>query len=541
MRKNKKQILIIFLVACLLLIPMFVCEYKIGDDTMFHIANIDATVQTLDDYLPNDILPILANNYGYATRAFYPVLPHTFVAYLVKITSLNITTALKISHLIVLFLSGVSMYYLSLKLSKNKNLALTSSIIYMAFPYHLGDIYKRDALAECFLFIFLPMIINGLYELFNDKRKFLLLFVGGYVLGMMSHFTMMIYFTLLLIPFFIIYRKKVFTKENIKTLIIAAIFILLIASPQLVNMFQNKFLGSYRVFEKEVMAQGIQHSGLLLDFINYFGFYDAFTYNGSSMHFYLNIVVLLLVFLLYRKREQIDFKNYTFMIWFTGLSILLASIIFPWDILPNFLRMLQFPWRCMVFVALGVSCLVVLVIPKIKFDYRIINILIIFMAMLFDVGFYSKSSVDLENIDYELGMGWQKEYLPVKTYENLDYFENREYKIIGIEESKIISDKMEELVFEVSSNGTVELPRLYYLGYVLRNENNDKVVIYETENGFVGCDVDKGTYTLTYERTIYVKVARCVSLVSIIIFFGYFGLDVKKLYKKRNLRYNNVS
>lgn len=203
MSSNKKNILIILFVAVIVMLPLLINkDYPISDDSDFHIANITSTIETMDDFVPDDILPNLFGNYGVGVRQFYPILGHTFIAYFSKITTIDVMTSLKITHTIVLFLSGLTMYYFALHLCKNKKYALFSSIIYMLFPYHLSEIYIRDALGESLLFIFLPMILNGLSYLFEDKKKFYFLFCLGYIGGMLSHLTLMVYFTALIIPFF---------------------------------------------------------------------------------------------------------------------------------------------------------------------------------------------------------------------------------------------------------------------------------------------------------------------------------------------------
>lgn len=182
-KSDWKFILLILIVSILVMLPKIINNYQINDDTEFHIANILATESTLDDWIPDDILPVIAGKYGYATRQFYPVLSHSVAAYTMKITNLSVENTLRLVHTLVLFLSGVTMYFLGKRYLKKDYLAFISALIYMLLPYHLNDIYLRDALAECFLFIFIPLILNGLTYLFDDKRKFLLLFSIGYVGG----------------------------------------------------------------------------------------------------------------------------------------------------------------------------------------------------------------------------------------------------------------------------------------------------------------------------------------------------------------------
>lgn len=520
MKKNYQNIIIILIVSLILMLPFILRPYHVGHDTEFHIANIAATVKTMDDWIPDFILPSIVGNYGYGTRLFYPILPHTIVSYVVKLTSLSITNSLKIVHTCSLFLSGLAMYFLALKLSKNKKTALLSSIIYMSFPYHLSEIYVRDALNENMLFIFLPLIINGLTELFDHHHKFIYLFVLGYVGGILTHFTLMLYFTVLLIPFFIINYKKVFKKETILMLFFAAFLILAITSPSLVNMFQNKLMGNYRVFYPGVMAQGIQHSGLLIDFLNYFDFYSQYTYNNDGILFYLNIIVLILLLSLIKHRSEIKLEKYQFIIYFGLGGLLLSSIIFPWDILPLSLRMIQFPWRCLTFVALAISLIVPQVLPRLKIDYRLLIVAIVILAIL-DTKPYQDKLFDESNINYSYGKGWQNEYLPCKTYDN-NYLNTHEYELTTSNgTATILSDSISKLTFSLSDNAVISIPRIYYPGYNLVDSSNNSIAIYEDDNGLIGSNLSAGTYTLTYSGTKYQKLSFYISLLGFIIYLIY--------------------
>ena len=532
-KKDWIYILLILVVSIVVMLPKILSNYQINDDTEFHVSNTLATLKTMDDWVPDDILPDLAGNYGYATRQFYPVLAHTTTAYTMKIFNLDVTTTFKIVHTLVLFLSGVAMYFLAKRYLKKDYLAFTSAIIYMLLPYHLTDIYVRDALAECFLFIFLPIILNGLTYLFEDKRKFLLLFVLGYVGGMLSHLTLMVYFTVLLIPFFIIYRKKVFKKETIITLIEAAVLILGIMSPVIVNMFQNKLEGNFEVFVPGVMAQGIQHSGLWLDLINYFGIFhggifDKIVQNGITSKYYIDIIVLILFIIVIKKRKQIDFSNYKFMIIFGLLSLLMSSIIFPWDLLPQGFRIIQFPWRLETFFGIALAIIAPLAIDKIKINYKYLCGGMIILALIFNTS-SPRDVFDINKLNYERGMGWQLEYLPVNTFNHWDELKNREYKIITDNgTATITSDKTTDLCFNVSEDTQIVIPRIAYFGYYLMDENGNNVNINGNDEGLITASVTKGSYELVYKGTKKVRIAYVISLVTIIIFITYLAVSKRK-------------
>ena len=126
-KKDWIYILLILVVSIVVMLPKILSNYQVNDDTEFHVSNTLATLKTMDDWVPDDILPDLAGNYGYATRQFYPVLAHTTTAYTMKIFNLDVTTTFKIVHTLVLFLSGVAMYFLAKRYLKKDYLATYKS------------------------------------------------------------------------------------------------------------------------------------------------------------------------------------------------------------------------------------------------------------------------------------------------------------------------------------------------------------------------------------------------------------------------------
>ena len=230
--------------------------YIKGHDTDFHLATITAIVDQLswDNLTVQEPLKYIANDLGYGTRFFYPPIPHLTAAYITKIFSIfqigNVAIGMRITQWLTLFLSGITFYLLGEKIFKNKKIAMLLSLFYMTAPYHLAEIFVRDAFSEMFIPIAIPLIVLGLlYLIENNYKRFFLCFVGGYTLAIYSHLAMTIYFTLmLLVTFFVVYFKQLFTKKNILYLLQASALILLLTSSFWMPMLEIKLRGSYGIF-----------------------------------------------------------------------------------------------------------------------------------------------------------------------------------------------------------------------------------------------------------------------------------------------------
>ncbi len=538
-KKTWKNILLIFLFSLFLSLSLFQNPFHAGHDTKYHYANVLAIEELMEKGKADSlIVDHVANGLGYGTRIFYPPLSHAttvFVSQVVATLNLDTRDAFKFVHLFTFFFSGVTMYFLALKFSGKKILALFSSLFYMAMPYFLSDIYIRCALAESFMFIFIPLILlSFIYLLEGDKKHFYPCFVIGYVGGILSHFTLMIYATFLFGIFLLIYRKRFFQKEIFLTFLKASGVVLCLCLFFFVPMLTHKILGNYAVFKEGYMAQGIWHSGLsLFDYLNPFDRTDP---NDVDMYLPL-IVSILLIFTIY-FREKIAFPKYSKGLLIFGLlAFWMSTILFPWDFLPLTFRMIQFPWRMETFVVVIVSLfapLCLTVIPKrLPLIYTLI-VLGLLSGTYLTIHFPSDNLVESEdNVWWNGGMGWQREYLPVSALYNLNYYNNRTQEVIALDNTSVkietIFNDMPDLsiqVVGVKEEAEIEFPRIFYYGYRLVDEEGNEIPLYENSKGFLTANIKKdGTYTLSYRGF---PISRMISCGGLLLFSGIYLYKVKK-------------
>ena len=71
------------------------------------------------------------------------------------------------------------MYWFVNKLIKSKEVGALAAILYMLMPYHLNDIYIRNALGEFLSYIFIPLVFLGLYKIFQKEKRIWILYVGA--------------------------------------------------------------------------------------------------------------------------------------------------------------------------------------------------------------------------------------------------------------------------------------------------------------------------------------------------------------------------
>ena len=71
------------------------------------------------------------------------------------------------------------MYKLVSKLTNNKLTGTFAGVLYILMPYHLNDMYIRNALSEFLSYIFIPLVFLGLYKLFQKEKREWILCIGA--------------------------------------------------------------------------------------------------------------------------------------------------------------------------------------------------------------------------------------------------------------------------------------------------------------------------------------------------------------------------
>jgi hypothetical protein len=523
---------IILCLTIILFIPWFNNVYYLGHDSYIHIANVLAYSNTINfpHLLGSFVYPYVGKNLGYGTGIFYPLLPDLIPAYLYKITSIfgfNVLFDFKIYYFLIVLISGFGMYKLEMYIHHKKSIALISSALYIYMPYFISDIFVRDSTAEALIFAVLPFIYLSIMRLFDGDHKAIFMFIISYVIGMNSHLVMMIYVTIFVIIYLLFNFKK--TIKNLKYFVFEGIFILLICSPYIIRMLEYKSL-DYVVFNDGMMssAQSVHDN-----FVNFWEYVIPISRSNGISFFGNEVGVLLFIitlYMLFKHKIILDYEDeklFKYVGFCLILLVFIMSIIMPWAYVPKFLLNIQFPWRLITifdFLALLIAptCLRNVKQENIKKTIEVLLILTIFFGYT-AIKYGSTDSVDLDNIylNDKLAMGWQTEYLPMNTYNNIDYYDKRTEDILtsSTSEIKILNNDTPNMSFTMNISGTnsIELPRFYYLGYVIKDDNNNVYNYYEDEYGFISFDSDySGTYYVTYEGTKLEKMMEVISIISII-------------------------
>lgn len=327
--KDRSCLLVIFLFALTLIAFLFSNRYYMGDDTVFHISNILDVADgiTLKSLFPSKISSLLVNQLGYGVRIFYPPVPHLVGGYLYKILSfwgLDIIFTMKVLLFLIIFFSGVAMYFYVNHVFKNRGQALLSVLLYLAMPYFFTDLFLRGALNESFLFIYLPLIFLSLHYLLvdDDVGHFYFYFILGYTLLICTHLVLTVYVTILIIPFLLVYYRRLLNFRVIRRLLLAACLMLLLSSNFWVPLVEHYVSLDYYIFSVDYQTVGVSVISLF-----YYFFRSVAVGGANYLLFYVSPVCLIcccfLYFLLYRGKVVSSHKRILL-----GMVIILVMALF---------------------------------------------------------------------------------------------------------------------------------------------------------------------------------------------------------------------
>ena len=343
--KDICKYLILLFVTLILCMPMFSNKLNIYyDDGIQHIARAIGTEQSMKDgVLLGNVINNFASSFGYSWNLFYGPLS-TFGIILFRLLTGSYITGYKFFMGISLFLSGLTMYMLINKVTEKQDVALLAGIFYLSFPYHLTDLYTRNAVGEFVAFIFIPLVFLGLYNLFKTKDKYYYLPIGAIGLILTHNLTTAIvaFFAFIYVIINFKYLKEHYVQKG---LLVSLMFILLCSAFFVIPMLETKLETGYAVYEDSVMAtkESFISRGLELK--------QLFVTKEGEYSFEVGIhIIIMLAFskmVLKVLKDDKNKKEYIFCLFAGLISIFMTTKYFPWKIFPEVVSMVQFPWRYM--------------------------------------------------------------------------------------------------------------------------------------------------------------------------------------------------
>lgn len=503
------------------------------DDGIQHICRIIGTEQTLADkqFLPM-IMSNLCNNFGYSWNIFYSPLT-AYMSVMFRIFNFSYVNCLKLCMFVIVLLSGLTMYKLTFRITKNKKLATLASIIYILAPYRITDMYIRTALAELASFIFIPIVFEGLYIIVNEEKKSYKLALGAAGL-ILTHQVIAMYTAIICFVYLIVFFKKLKSKTVLKNIGVNLLFCILMTSFYWVGLLQHYFSTSYEVF----VPGRMEREEVLIFYKAKFS--QLFITSSEQTMIYaiglLSVIGLVLTPIAYKKIPEEYKKTYMFFLIAGIVLIGMTLKIFPFEKLPQALTMLQFTFRLFTFTSFFFAFVVATNFAILIKNFKTLDIVVLLtISILLLVPYKSKLDFNLQENEERLINGVRvtentgrvhagmasMEYLPTKAFKNLKYIANRKDEVIVLDNNEaVISDYTKQAsnmnckISNINKETTIELPYIYYLGYRVYADGQE-ITYTESDNGFIQINIAKDSQIkVKYLGTNEMLISYAVSIIS---------------------------
>ena len=573
--KDNKEYLYILLISIIVCIPLMNKNINIyRDDGIQHVCRLIGTYQTIKsgEMLPM-IMSNLCNNFGYSWNIFYSPLT-AYAPLIFKIFNFTFTNCLKIFMFAVTLLSGITMYTFMMNVTKNKNVSLLSSILYVLAPYRITDMYIRIAVAELASFVFIPIIFDGLYSVLKEEKLSFKL-IWGTVGLILTHTVITMYTAIICLLYLVFNIKKLKSIKVIRILVISLVCILLITSFYWVGLLQHHNATSYEVFVPGRMEVGNKLEYYKTEFYQLF-----YTNKDQTMIYAIGLVTILGLVLtpIAWKNVEKDYKGtYVLFLIFGIILTIMTLTFFPFEKLPSIFKMIQFTFRLYKFTAFFFAFVAGINYGIIIKKFKISDVIVLaVISTLLLIPYKSKLEYELSTNEDRLIEGVRvtentgrvhagmasMEYLPSKAFKVLNtYIANRKDEpIIMSGEAEILNYNKNgtNLEFELANMKskkeadnqnnkteaelTIELPYIYYLGYRVY-ANGGEIEYAESDNGFVQIKINPALYeqnvkiNVRYTGTNEMIVASAISIISaMIIVISEIILNMKNLKLKRGIK-----
>lgn len=556
-KKLKKQhnfefiyIILLVLIALILSAPLYTRGFYWSHDGVYHIARNYATnAGVISKQIPPLIMSSFCKNFGYSWNIFYPPL-ETYISGAFSIFT-SILDAMKLTILLSITLSGITMFKFMKKVSQNNNMSFITAVIYITAPYFLSDIYCRMAMGEVVAYMFFPLLFYGLYDIFYDSGRENYFLTIGAVGIVLSHNISTLMAVAISFIFVIFNIKKLFiksTRKNIwKNLIINGIFIVLISLFFYGPLLEHKFATEYTAFSKGASREAFLDHRIYPSQLIFGKTQPEWAYKLSanklneSMSFVLGlpiIVALLFTPLVFSKIKK-DHKPLYILTLCVGIVFaLMSTTLFPWQWFSKVPSVIQFPWRFLLVSTFALSIIAGVNTYKIISDFKPETLYILILIIMIYSGEYITNSVKYDT-EFDLSYLYSNtkvdgnqcaayEYLPVKASNNLDYICDRADTVIVLSGDAVIKNEEKDgsnmhFTVESSSDTVLELPYIYYLGYNIK-VNGKKIEYQESNNGFIMVNITSDgsqDVEITYSGIKLEKAVFIISVISSICFIIY--------------------
>lgn len=536
--------------------------FSMHDDTqVVRVGQMYKAIQ--DGQFPVRWVADLGYGYGYPIFNFYGPLPY-YIGALCMFLGASVLLATKLMFIVGILGASITMFLLARNIWGTFP-GIVAAIIYQYAPYHAVDIYVRGAVSEFWAIALLPLIFLGivLIEKTTINKKYtnrvfasasFLISISYACLVVTHNITVMlvslflgigILGILLYVGFFYFVQHKLRKKLLIKTLVIcgslvtglglsAFFWIPAFAETSYTNV--SSVIGGgadyhdHFVYLDQLWDSPWGYGGSVQ------GKADGLSFKVGKIPIVLSLFSLvLLAWQFFAKSASKRLIVYSIYIVVTILVAIFMSTSFSqfiWDKIPIF-AYIQFPWRFLVFIILGLSLLsgALFTIRKDFFIYSISILLVVFIIFVNRKYFVPQQYIVLDNSVYssdQYAKWWvsrlSDEYMPkeFKKPIGLQNIVTNKFIInneIQIKKSMITTTRY-QIDYISPKDSALHVNVAYFPGWMVLLDKN--FYQFSIKNDGIDLMLPAGDHILEIRRsnTTIETIANTISLFCLVSIFG---------------------
>lgn len=473
-------------------IPLLAKGFILTDDGNWMVIRFSAFYETLKaGQFPVRYLFRLNNSLGYPVADFlYPLFMYIGVP--IHVLGFNFVNTIKLIFAGTFLFSGV-FSFLWLRKHFSHLPSILGSLVYVYFPYHVFDLYKRGSIGELLALAILPFVF------WQIERKSVFWLPVGIALLILSHNSLAFIFLPVILGYMFV------SKLSFKTIFYTISL----------GLFLSAFFWIPAIYDKQ------------------FTVFDKIEVSDFSRYFLsdLSLIGAIFIFLIAGSlfsllRSKSDAK-FLYFLTVTVVAVLLSVSwsFFFWDISP-LKNYIQFPFRFLSVVCLSSSYLVVYQtnLIKTKLKYFVFSLYIILIA------FSSYSLIKTIPQDYpdsfystnQDSTTVKNEYMP-KWVKTASKFPTEKVTVLkGDQKISNLSTNGNNISFDFRSakSSKVRLNMVYFPGWVIK-DNGKSVPINISSEGLMEFALSPGSHKINayFGETRIRLMADFLSLATLGIIF----------------------
>jgi len=468
--KNTLFLLVVVLLTIPAVFPLLKSGFIVTDDGGWMVIRLSAFYDTLrDGQIPARFLERLNFGYGYPVSNFlYP--GFLYIGSVIHLLGFSFIDTVKILFGLSLVFSGIFSFFWLRRLFGNLD-SVIGALVYVYFPYHLFDVYKRGSIGEALSISIVPLAFYGI-----EKASTILTGLSVFLI-LILHNTLAIFF-LPLIPIYALFRKSFI--RSLPGMILGGLMSSFFTIPAIFEL-------SYTKFSETLISNATEY---FAD-INLIGIISVVVFAGT---------ILLIVIIYKNEFKKIPYVNFLILFSLIFLSSVFFSTnlsAFIWENINS--SFVQFPYRFLSLTILAVSFFASYISYILFKKLKIISIgiiagLIIFSgySYLTDVS-YSDNPEEFYTTN-EATTTVQDEYLPVWVKTKPTFRPENKIEIISgdvvLSNIRVNSSKI-EFDTVVNSPSKVRINTIYYPGWKAFVEGERREILYDNEYGVMELNLEQ--------------------------------------------------